>query len=235
MKRTFVHRLLTALAAIATAVSLSASPANAAVVITFDNSGASGGTIAYGGAGGPATGSGITFDIVTVGANPDLTCVGCVLNFTTGNNTLDTPFVWTWAGGGSFVNTGTILDPSNGNVVVASGVLLSGSFAGPVPAIASVGAGFAITLSGSGIDTKNADLLAYFGLSPNDFIYASTNITGEDCVSIAAGNSFSCGVVEADVTNTQQGAAPEPATLTLFGLGLLGVGSAARRRLAARK
>jgi hypothetical protein len=232
MKRTLVYRLLTAVATVAMVVTLSASPANAAVIIFDQNGGASGGNLSYDGAGGGAVGTNIVFDTVNVDGTI-LTCVGCVLNFTTGPNTIDTPFFWTWSGGGSFVITGQIIDPNNGNALVASGVLLSGSFSGPVPAFAAVGAGFAITMNGSGTDTKNADLLAYFGLSPNDFIYASTNITGEDCVS-GAGNGFSCGVVTADVTNTEQ-PAPEPATLTLFGLGLLGVGTAARRRLTARK
>jgi hypothetical protein len=59
-----------------------------------------------------------------------------------------------------------------------------------VPAFAAVGAGFAITMSGSGTDTKNADLLAYFGTVREAFHLRHTNITAEDCVS-GAGNGFS--------------------------------------------
>jgi hypothetical protein len=162
-----------------------------------------------------------------------LDCVDCILNFETGANTLETGAVWIWEGGGSFEITGTIMD---GATEVASGILLAGSFDGPVPAFASLGAGPKLTFSGTGFDQKNDDLLAYFGVANNEFIYANSEISAIGCTP-GAGFGFSCAVDTADVTNTNipgggGGDVPEPGLLTLFGLGLLGAGRQVGRRIA---
>jgi hypothetical protein len=213
--------------------------AAADVTIHFDDAGDASGTVSYGGAGGPMTATITGIDIVTFeddsDANPpvDLTCVDCVLTFTTGNNTLEAlipggPNNWLFSGGGSFVITGTIMD---GATVVATGTLLEGVFNG---ANASQNANPGVmTIGGSGPDTKNADLLAYFGVTNDDFTFGTTDITANSCSSNASTGAFSCNVAEADVTNTNEpSTVPEPGLLSLFGLGLMGAGSAARKRFA---
>jgi hypothetical protein len=218
---------------LAAGVALLIAPTNAAAdTLLFDQAGAAGGTVSYAGGAAPATGSGISFTSITyVEGASSVACVGCVLTFTTGANTLNVPgVVYTWGGGGSFVITGSV--PLAG--IGAGSTLLSGTFSGPVPAIASMGAGGKLTLSGTGIDSKNSALLQYFGLADSPFIFASTNITAVGCAPDTTTGAFSCTVDEADVTNDNR-AVPEPGLLTLFGLGLLGLGSVARRRLAARQ
>lgn len=226
MTRNKMSRLVTACGAMVLASMLTAATANAAV-ITFDNSGMASGNIAYNGTGGPATGTDITFDIVTF-ESLILDCNDCMLDFVTGNNTFESPALATFDGGGSFVITGTITDPTNGNALVASGVLLSGTFSGPLPGLAITQEGGRVTVTGAGIDEKNADLLAYLGLADTSFVYASTNISATGCDGNLT-NGFNCRVVEADVVNTSVEEVPEPGTLALFGLGLLAAGSATRR------
>lgn len=227
-------RMIASLAAAALLTLASATSANADVVITFDNTLSATGTVSYDGAGGALVGNDITFDIVTVenGAPVQLDCTGCLLDFTTGANTFESAALATWGAGGSFVINGTITDPSAGNAVVATGVLLSGTFSGLIPASATIGAGNQIRIVGSGIDQKNADLLAYFGYSQDDFIFASTDVTTTNC-DANMNNGFNCNVQEADVVNTQA-AVPEPGSLALFGMALLGAGSMVRRRFARR-
>ena len=69
------------------------------------------------------------------------------------------------------------------------------------------------------MDTKNAALLAFFGLPANtNFTFANTEIfMGPDGT-----------VTESDLTNMAQ--VPEPASMALFGLALLGFGAVTRRR-----
>jgi hypothetical protein len=72
----------------------------------------------------------------------------------------------------------------------------------------------------AGTDSKNAALLRYFGITATDFTFLNSEF-----YTLANGT-----VTEADLTNS----IPEPGLLTLFGLGLLGVGRKfARRRTVA--
>src|SRR5687768_4296997 len=75
-----------------------------AATITFDQI-IDGGTLSYDGAGGALVGTDISMDTITASGVPNpgiLTCVGCVLNFTTGANTLEGPAFWNFASGGTF-------------------------------------------------------------------------------------------------------------------------------------
>lgn len=216
-----MKHLHTTIAAIV--LSVFASAANAVPVLSFDDDGAAqDGTLAYDGNGGALVGAGIDFVSLLGTGTPSndgaiLSCIGCELNFTTGNNTSEGPLVWTFAGGGSLSITGTLTD---GGGFSTSGTLVSGSFSD----VGVFGGGQTIIMSGLGVDTKDPDLLDFFGLTDSVFEFASTNISIANAVINPNGGFFGT-VTNADFDNT----VPEPAISALVGLGLLGLGLARRR------
>jgi hypothetical protein len=214
-------------------VLLSATPALAIPALVFDTTpGGAGGSLVYGGAGGPLVGTDIVFvDIASIDTplNPGATlaCSNCSLDFTTGNNTQEGPTQWVWAGGGDFTLTGGV--PALG---IADGTtLLSGTFTTTpnTPGLASFGTSALFIALGT--DTKNAVLAGFFGLGPNDWNFANTEIA-LGTFTLGVGGAFSAVPNQADIINTQ--AVPQAATSLLLGLGMLFLGlPSALRRFAA--
>jgi PEP-CTERM motif len=192
----------------------------AAVVLEFDDVSIFGGTLSYGGATGidPLIGTDILFDTVTgVGTSPagSLEIVDGKLNFSTGPNISEETSIYTFADGGSFVLTGTVIRPDT--TVVASGVLVTGSFTG-TSIVLGLGGGNGL-FTGVGIDTKNPFLLAYYGITATSFEFANTDI-GFAAGGLEPDGGFIAEIRDADLTNTA--AVPEPTTalLAVLGLGL---------------
>jgi len=206
-------------------------PTAQAIDIHFDDGiGGSGGTVSYGGVDGtdPLVGANIKFSELVGNDTPlnsgvALTIVGGLLNFSTGANTSEGATVYTFGPGGTFTLTGKVVD--SGNNVIANGTLLTGSFTG-TSTVTGLGAGFGIFV-GLGIDTKNQDLLNYYGITANDFVFANTEI-GLAPGGATGNGGFSATVINADLNNA---AVPDSgSTVMLLGAGLLGVTALARRR-----
>ena len=225
MKKSFSGMLVAALALVG--VLGTSSKANAALVIDFDNLAFDGGTFTDLG-GGNYSGSGIVFDTILlkdVSLGGSTTLAGlqcgdgvslataslaetCKLSFNTLANTftLDSP-TGLWNIGVDFTpytaDRGALVGGTTGN-------LLTGSFT------QFGNAGFLFAAAGT--DTKDAEMLAFFGLPPNtSFAFANTVIHfGDDGQ-----------VIEADLTNVV--AVPEPATMMLLGTGLLAAFRARRK------
>jgi len=206
---------------LALALSLSATPAPAAV-ISFDSTpGGAGGTITYDGAGGPAIGSGIGFVNVTGVDTPlnngaTFPCVSCTLNFTTGANNQEGPPGWQWNGGGSFVLTGSI--PGIG--INAPVDLLAGTFTQTPNTPGLAGATPTGLFIAIGVDTKDSTLASFYGLGP-EFSFANTEIALGTFTVDPVTNGFTAVPNQADLVNLAQ--VPAPAALVLLGLGLLGL------------
>ena len=195
--------LTTAIATLLTATSAFAQ------YLEFDDISLSAGTISYGGADGidALIGTDLLFDLVVGIGTPvtgPLQIIGGKLNFTTGPNISETPSVYTFSGGGSFTLTGTVIKPDLS--VVALGTLLTGSFVGD-QFVAGLGGGNGL-FSGIGTDEKNLDLLAYYGLPPGLFEFATTGI-GFAAAGLEPDGGFVATVGDSDLVNR---GIPEPST-----------------------
>jgi hypothetical protein len=181
------------------------------------------GTLTYDGIGGAAIGTGILFDSIlgtdtATNAGNALTCTSCIMNFITGGNTQEGPGQnWLFGDGGSISITGSAY---NGATLIASGVLATGSFIS-TPTVVGIGTTSAL-FAGFGIDTKNTDLIDFWGFdAATDWDFATTNISLTTCSAGANAGGFSCGIGNADFNNVQ--AVSAPATGLLFGIGAAGL------------
>lgn len=93
--------------------------------------------------------------------------------------------------------------------------------------------GSIINCSGSGTDTKDSTLLAYYGIPSNTpFNLFGFSLGGllDACPTGVTAGSTCYQVTSTDITNTG-GKIPEPASMLLFGFGLVGLGVWGRKRL----
>ncbi len=145
------------------------------------------------------------------------------LSFTTGagdQTGTSAGIVNVFASGGSVSITGSVL-PLLGGGPIASGTLLTGSFTGPNTATAAA-------TNGIGFDTKNAALLAFFGITDPNFDFAHATL--DMLPGINPTNPFSDTVTLANFENTS--AVPEPVSISLLGTVMLGCAALMRRRRA---
>jgi hypothetical protein len=202
----------------------------AVATLTFLSPPGGGGTLSYGGTDGvdPLVGTNILIGTVTGAGTPlesgtSLFCFpACELDFTTGANTLESP-VYAWAAGGTFTLTGDLYTApgGGGTQIVNDGTLISGAWTSPVAGVPALST---IVISGFGSDTKDPDLLAFFGITNTGFSFFDQEFASG--FAPTGSGSFSGTVTSAAIINT----ASEPGTLLLMGLGLVGLGAAFRRR-----
>jgi hypothetical protein len=195
------------------------------------------GTIAYAGGAQPLVGTGIQVDNVVgldTPLNADLVIdlLGGVLAFTTGALVSTDATGWTFAGGGSLTLTGVldldgngVLDPGE-----PTGTLLSGVFSGSPKVVAAAGSFRIVT---AGFDAELApEVAALYGVDGAGAVGGlnlSFSTTRRPPASFA-----STQVLSGDVTaETAVASVPENGTLLLVGVGMVALGLATRRQLAA--
>lgn len=212
-----------------------------AVELDFNISAPTSGTISYDGIGNGLIGADIEVDNVVgldtpANANVTSLCVSCVLNFMSGSlsNAGGPPPSgsnngwWRFGSGGSITITGGVQLQGSVDIPVGT-TLMSGTFNDAF--VQDLGTQFRVTF-GSFSDTKHADLLSYYGLTPGPFSGALTLLFGS--VNGGVGSAFtSTSVFSGNVVNAPSSVepVPVPAALWLFGSGLAGLVAAKGRRL----
>ena len=204
---------------------LLAVPANATMLLEFDQEGEIGGTIIYDGEGGAMAGTDIVFTEVTGINTPSndgvqLDFDSALLSFTTGLN-LTEGIITTFAGGGSWSMEVDI--PVQGAFTTA---YTGNLFTGTINSATVVDGSFILQMVMSGTDTKDEVLRDFYGLPDYPFVFGFT-AQSLDFTKLANGGFTMREVQNADII--QSSVIPEPSSIMLLGIGLLGAAYVYRR------
>lgn len=212
---------------------LTANAVHAVAILDFGIGAPTPGSVSFAGGSSPLVGTGIQVDNIAGlstpmndGATP--TCVGCLLNFTTGGFTGTSGNQWLFAGGGTITIVGGVDLPGSTPDIPAGTVLLNGSWSSADVARQPTGS-FRIT-GGAFVDQQDPVLAAFFGLVGGPTVTWLGNINLSFSAGGSAGSAFvSTLVLSGDVANTSP--VPEPSTLLLLGSVLTVIGLWGRKKL----
>jgi hypothetical protein len=200
------------------------------VIIDFSGAGA-GGTVSWAGGTSALVGTNIkigtlsgigTVDTNVYNVTGNCTAGAGCLNFTTGSYIGTSNGLLVFGPSGSFAVTGSIDFPGTA-FDISNGTLLNGTFMG---ATFNPNTGTASLVIPSGTDTKNANLLAFYGITSNQWQFGGT-IQGTS-VTVNFDTGFSSTTFSTDIPNKL---VPEPSSLILLGIGISGLGLWGRKRL----